>query len=127
MQLWLVLVIWLNSCNSKAYGQGMAVISSESGPNLVAGASITLTCAVPDIEDNEDLQSPTLDYVWERDGETIAGETLMLGPLTAADIGSYTCTVTISDVTLSTNITVTSQGYSLNVFCEHGYNNLVCS
>ena len=98
------------------------MISSESGPNLVAGASTTLSCAVPDIEDNEDLQSPTLDYVWGRDGETLAGETessLMLGPLTAADIGSYTCTVTISDATLSTAITVTSQGYSLNVFSKY--------
>ena len=99
------------------------MISSDSGPNLVASTNTTLSCVVPDIEDNEDLQSPTLDYVWGRDGGTIAGETessLMLGPLTAADIGSYTCTVTISDATLSTAITVTSQEYDLNVIGKHG-------
>ena len=62
------------------------------------------------------LVGHTESYVWRRDG-TMVGQlsSLTLDPLTTTDIGSYTCTVTISHNLLSSNIVRESEGFQINV------------
>ena len=82
----------------------------------MAGDNTTLNCVVSGVDI---LDSPTESYVWMRNSDNLAGQvesSLMLGPLTTDDTGSYTCTVTIEHNLLSTPITVTStSGYSITV------------
>ena len=70
------------------------------------------------IHDIDILDSPTISYMWSK-GSTNLTEwvesSLMLRPLTTADIGSYTCAVTIKHNLLSTPIIIKSEGFQVNV------------
>ena len=79
------------------------------------GDSTTLMCEVHGIDI---LDSPTKSYVWSNGSTSLTGQvesSLMLGPLTTADIGSYTCTVTIRHNLLSTPIIKKSECFQVNV------------
>ena len=88
---------------------------SGDGNDFVVGDSTTLNCVVSNTATLDlVLVGRTESYVWRRDGTMVGQQSsLTLGPLTTADIGSYTCTVTISHN--SSNIVRESEGLQINV------------
>ena len=90
---------------------------SGDGNDFAVGASTTLNCVVSNTTTlNLVLVGRTESYVWRRDGTMVGQQSsLTLDPLTTDDIGSYTCTVTISHSLLSSNIVRESEGLQINV------------
>ena len=84
--------------------------------DFAVGDSTTLNCVVSDADI---LDSPTVvNYMWRRENNIIQGEvesSLMLGPLTTNDIGSYTCSVSIHHSLLSIPVNIDSEGLQINV------------
>ena len=88
---------------------------SGGGNDFAVGDSTTLNCVVSGADI---LDSPTVNYVWRRENNIIQGEvesSLMLGPLTTNDIGSYTCSVSINHNLLNTPVDRDSEGFQINV------------
>ena len=86
-----------------------------SGIHFAVNDSTVLNCTVTG---TNTLESPSLDYVWRSNSTNLTGEvesSLMLGPLTTEESGSYACTVIINDTLLSIPITVTSEEYNITV------------
>ena len=90
---------------------------SGDGNDFAVGDSTTLNCVVSNTDTLDlVLVGRTESYVWRRDGTMVGQQSsLMLGPLTTADIGSYTCTVTISHNLLSRIIVRESEGFQIDV------------
>ena len=89
-----------------------------SGSQFAVNDTTVLNCTVTG---TNTLGSPSLDYVWRSNSTNLTGQlgsSLMLGPLTTDDSGSYACTVIISDTLLSTPITVISGQYNITVLGE---------
>ena len=88
---------------------------SGGGNDFAVEDSTTLNCVVSGADI---LDSPTVNYVWRRENNIIQGEvesSLMLDPLTTNDIGSYTCSVSISHNLLSIPVNIDSEGLQINV------------
>ena len=84
-------------------------MSRSSNDSLTVGQTgFSLGC---DVIGTENLSSPTFAYQWQRNGSVISaqsGNILLFVPLTASLAGEYSCTVTVSSTSLSSNVTVNS-------------------
>ena len=89
-----------------------------SGSHFAVNDTTVLNCTVTG---TNTLESPSLDFVWRSNSMNLTRQvesSLILGPLTTDDSGSYACTVIISDTFLSIPITVTSEQYNITVLGE---------
>ena len=83
------------------------VTSNLSTPLMVGQTGNTLTCDVTGAE----RLSPTIDYQWTRNGETVQGgnsQTLTLSPIQLSHVGNYTCHVIVSSPLLNNTISASS-------------------
>ena len=83
------------------------VIANLSIPLVVGQTGNTLTCDVTGAE----RLSPTIDYQWTRNGETVQGgnsQTLTLSPIQLSHVGNYTCHVIVSSPLLNNTISASS-------------------